>query len=94
MTKSRFDAYSDEELAKILQNQRENSEAFLFAKLTIEKRRDRRQFWRKDIIAWIALILSTCSLILNGYRIIDKGQYNNAIQPTPKPLRGSGSADG
>lgn len=68
--KNKFDTYSDEELAKIIQIHPENSEAFLLAKLTIEKRIDRKQFWRKDIISWVALILSICSLLLNGYRIM------------------------
>jgi len=63
--KNKFKNLPMEYLKKIIRDQPEDSEARLFAQLELE----RRQFWKGNIISWIALAISFASLILSAYKI-------------------------
>lgn len=86
---SKFENATDEELLRILEFQPGDSEARVWAKLELEIRKDRRQFWRKDIIAWIALVLSVCSLLLNGYRMANEEGAKGLTTRCSDPLNSS-----
>ena len=43
------------------------SELYIAAKVELERRERRDRFWRKDIVAWLALVLAIISL---GFSIL------------------------
>lgn len=42
------------------------AEEHIAAKLELEKRERRRRFWRQDLVAWLALVLSVISLVVSA----------------------------
>lgn len=42
------------------------AEEHIAAKLELDRRDRNRRFWRQDLVAWLALVLSVVSLIVSG----------------------------
>jgi len=42
------------------------AEEHIAAKLELDRRYRNRRFWRQDLVAWLALVLSVISLIVSG----------------------------
>ena len=56
---------TDEELHRRIGAYVPDSDQFTAAKVELERRERNRTFWRKDIVAWLALALSIVSLLLS-----------------------------
>ena len=58
---------SDTELERILSRKIPTSNEAIAAKVERERRERYRAFWRKDIVAWILLLLSLVSIVVTFY---------------------------
>ena len=56
---------TDEELHRRLGAYVPDSDRFTAAKVELERRERMRGFWRRDIVAWLALFLSVVSLVVS-----------------------------
>lgn len=55
---------SDDKLIELLSTKTPTGDLFVAAKIEYENRIKKREFWRKDIVAWLALGIALCSLLL------------------------------
>jgi hypothetical protein len=56
---------TDLELLELMHKKTETSDLHIAAKHEYEKRKRKREFWSKNIVAWTALFISLCSLIVS-----------------------------
>lgn len=54
------------ELHQLVNTKVPTSEEHIAAKLELERRDRNRRFWRQDLVAWLALVLSVVSLVVSG----------------------------
>jgi hypothetical protein len=57
---------SDYELHQLVNSKVPWTEEHIAAKLELDRRDRNRRFWRQDLVAWLALVLSVVSLIVSG----------------------------
>ena len=55
---------SDIELERVLATKISTSHAAIAARAEIARRERKRTFWRKDIVAWIALVVTVVSIVI------------------------------
>ena len=56
---------SDEKLIELLHTKTPTGPLYIAAKIEYDKRVRKRDFWRKDIVAWLALCVSIISLSIS-----------------------------
>jgi len=56
---------SEEKLIEYLNTKTPTGPLHIAAKIEYEKRVRKRDFWRKDIVIWLALCVSICALIVS-----------------------------
>lgn len=56
----------DFELHLLVNSKVPMAEEHIAAKLELDRRDRNRRFWRQDLVAWLALVLSVISLIVSG----------------------------
>jgi hypothetical protein len=56
---------TDLELRTLIKTKTETSDLHIEATHELERRKDVRTFWRKDIVAWIALLVALGSLVVS-----------------------------
>jgi hypothetical protein len=62
---NRVRQFDDAELRRLIHTESLTSTPHIAAKHVLEKRERWRRFWSKDIVAWLALVLSIISLLLS-----------------------------
>lgn len=63
---------TEDELIEFLHTKEKTGPLYIAAKIEYDKRIRRRNFWSKDIIAWLALIISLGSFVLSIIAIYKK----------------------
>jgi len=56
---------TEDELIELLHTKLSTGDLYIAAKIEYEKRLRRRNFWSKDIVAWLALVFSMGSLLVS-----------------------------
>jgi len=59
----------DENLIELLHTKTPTGPLYIAAKIEYDKRVRKRDFWRKDIVAWLALCVSIISLVMSIYSL-------------------------
>lgn len=54
------------ELHLLVNSKIPGAEEHIAAKLELDRRERKRRFWRQDLVAWLALVLSVLSLFVSG----------------------------
>lgn len=54
---------TDQELEELFGSNKPGTDFWAACKMELERRKRKNDFWRKDIVAWIALVLALISLI-------------------------------
>jgi|GEM_PF-2051663 len=55
---------SEQQLRELIGSQKPGTDFRVACEIELEKRRRRREFWRRDIVAWIALAIALISLLI------------------------------
>ncbi len=63
---------TEEELIELLQTKTQTSDIYIAAKIQYEKLIRKRNFWSKDIVAWLALAFSLGSLVVSIIALFKK----------------------
>ena len=59
---------TDFDLQQVFHTRAQGSPPYIAAKVEIERRARKHAFWRKDIVAWLALGLAIISLVVSIFK--------------------------
>ena len=62
---------TEDDLLELLHTKAQTGDLYIAAKIQYEKLLRKRNFWSKDIVAWLALVFSLGSLIVSIIALIE-----------------------